>query len=796
VALGWVLVLGPQLLGGATGWSVPAIAALALCCLGGSLLISRRIPGSKPADVALVAAWIWTVVQALPLPVAILESLGRRRQLGAEPVFAVGEWLPLSLDPASTREAIVFGVGVLSTYALARVVAARRRSLVVTLVASSCAMVAIVSIFHELAGAERVFGVYQPREANPPLLGPFLNPNHLSGLLAFGCHLFVALALARTGGRRLAFALGATLCGVTCLVSVSRGGAVSLLVGLIGLACLALVHRRDTDRRVALGRAAVVGGTLATIVGMGAYVGLQGLTDDFQTGDASKLELIARAGALSVQHPIVGLGRGAFGAVFTQHMGTTVRYTHPENLVVQWGVEWGLPFTCWLLFVLGRALLSGLRSRSITVAGASVGLVALFLHDQVDFLTEQLGGAVLAVATLGAVVSERSERRRRADWKAAGAVVAMALTLGLLGWRVSRERPEALIDELTAAASDPSYPSTEALVERAARARPLHAGVALWIGELRRSQNDTRALRWLNRAMALAPGWASAHVLTADTLWRMGAPDQALVELREAERLQPGSATRLVCSYAARRGSAEAVLRAAPEAEASYLSRVQRCIVDPALSLEVDERLRLLDADDADLLVRDARRAVAREDLDAAARLLERALERDADHVAARVELARVRGRAGQLTAAIELLANARDTSGLRQRAQLEERAGELEKMRTTLSTLRAQAAGDRARLSQVWMFTATLERSAGNTGAAMQALEQAHRLQPTELGPLREIAALAEAHSQLARALRAFGDLCELGETSACERRDQLMQPLERRPPSLQRRREPAADD
>jgi len=63
------------------------------------------------------------------------------------------------------------------------------------------------------------------------------------------------------------------------------------------------------------------------------------------------------------------------------------------------------------------------------------------------------------------------------------------------------------------------------------------------------------------------------------------------------------------------------------------------------------------------------------------------------------------------------------------------------------------------------------IEERRNNLGAAMQAFERAHRLQPESLAHLRAVERLARRADQGARALSAGRELCRLGDEGACAR-------------------------
>ena len=104
-----------------------------------------------------------------------------------------------------------------------------------------------------------------------------------------------------------------------------------------GARWLTLHVRRREHRHNRLVLVAVV---VATVAGGAAYLGLEPLIRKFEEGDASKLVLAGEAVELAYSQPWLGVGRGAFSAAFSRIAGATERFTHPENLIVQWVTEW------------------------------------------------------------------------------------------------------------------------------------------------------------------------------------------------------------------------------------------------------------------------------------------------------------------------------------------------------------------------------------------------------------------------------------------------------------------------
>lgn len=812
-ALGICLVVSPQLLGGAFGWGVAIIAGLAgIACLA-AVWTARRDGLEASLDLPaglLLGLLLWTVLQATPLPRAVTEMLQPEAVAMADASARLIEasppaWVPLSLSPGSTRAEIVKGAGIVAAFFAAwLLVSLGHRRRVGQLVALSTLTMAVVALAHLAADAERVFGVYAQMQTASSFLAPLLNQNHLGGFLAMGVPLAIGLGLdERDPGKRLTYLGAATVIGASVLLCVSRGGVAGLVCGLLALGTLGLARTRKSGD---VGTTyATIGAAVAAIAGLGLYVGAEALYRDFEHGDASKLELGANGMALALDHPWVGVGRGAFSAAFVSQHGSSVRYTHPENLLAQWTSEWGLVVALGVLALLGWAFVRSIGvSSSWTRLGAAAGVVAIVVHDLVDFALEMAGVAVVAAALLAVVIAPRRRSRRARSaggvraWHGAALAGGGALLATLSwGWSIDRDGPLALQQRLTEQTGE----AFRATLLDAVRLHPAEPVFPLLAGAAAVQEQDERAVLWLNRAMVLAPGWASPHVETARFLARRGRVTQAFLELREAEERQGGRGAALTCTILERRPSAVSeLLRVAGDGAlaSSWLDRVARCLpVEHEATIAIDAHL--IERGGVGARVREARRLTTGEDARGALAVLDPVR----DEPELDVQLARAQAltmlnehdRALRVLERAESLAD-RPERVLGMRARVEASAGDAEAMRETMQRVRSRARGRGTPLAAAWVAQGRLEQSMGNEGAALAAFMRAHDLDPASPG-LANAAALAERTGDLGRALRAYGELCRGAgdESPHCAARDRVRERDEaRRDESLRQFVQPPA--
>jgi len=497
-----------------------------------------------------------------------------------------------------------------------------------------------------------------------------------------------------------------------------------------------------------------------------------------------------------MDHPWFGVGRGAFSAAFVSQHGSDVRYTHPENLLAQWTSEWGIVLALALIAILGWAIVRAIgASHDWTRLGAAAGVVAVVVHDLVDFTLEMAGVAVVAAALLAAVIAPRRSSRAKARrfsiraWHAAAVASAAAgvATAGL-GWTIDRDGAHALQDRLTELGGDRG--AFRATLLDAVRLHPAEPVFPLLAGAEAVRNDDDRAILWLNRAMVLAPGWASPHVETARFLGQRGRVVQAFLELREAEERQRGSGARLACTILRQRPSAATeLIRVLGRGEGGVerLDRVARCLpFDQEATVAIDARL--IEEDGIGARVRQARRLLAGDDARAALAMLE-PIKNEPE---LEVQLARASAllAIGEHERVLSVLDRAeslteRPDAVLAMRARTQAAAGDADGMRQTMERVRSRAGGRARPLAAAWIAQGQLEHGLGNDGAALAAYMRAHGLDPDSAG-LAHAAGLAARTGDLGRALRAYGQLCrEAGEESPhCVSRGRVERRLAESPP------------
>lgn len=547
-------------IGGALRWTQALVALLVAGALV-PLVWSRRVLDRRsPLVVAIAVPLALTALQLVPLPAAWIEALdpvGAGLRADGAALVGTDPWQALTLDaPGSLRAAcsfvILLGVAALS---LRLSLTERGRYRVLAGVAAVCGAAALVTAAHEMLGATVLYGVYEPVQATPAVLGPLLNGNHLGGLMAAGAVLGLGLVMhpSQRGWLRATWAVLTATCVAVSLATLSRGAALALAGGgLVTVAILVGQRLRSESRRRRGGRREqfLINSLPIGIVAVcGLVIVVYTSAGGKQLNDTSMSELHAasskfgawRSSARLIEEsPWIGIGRGAFEPAFTRvHPASALQTaSHVENEYVQAIVDWGLPGAiacglalCWLAVVAIRRWHDGPLA-----AGALGALAVIAVQSVVDFGVELLGVAVPIVAIAGtlAYVPAREPGPRgilRARLQRLAHIAALAAAAAaLLGGATTS------IDEDHQALADRRQAVTLAELAAPLERHPLDYYLYGLAADAMIRDGDPRAIRTLNHALVLHPTHVGLHRMAAHLLYRSGHDAQAALEFAAAMR--------------------------------------------------------------------------------------------------------------------------------------------------------------------------------------------------------------------------------------------------------------------
>lgn len=559
-------------------WSICVMFGLSLVAF--SALVVRRFFRNHqtsflvfPMGLALGLVTLFTLIQALPLPPFLLRLLDPNAAglydyvLSGTGLWGDGQWLSLSLDPPATAlELMKFVSYTLVFFTVINYFNDRQRArrLMKVLVWAGFS-VTLIGFFFKLFDANAIFGIRQI----PPgsfFFSTFINPNHLAGLLGLCAPVAIGLAFsARERQDRAFYGFFGLIMGVGVFMSLSRGGIVAFSAGMIFLVFFAATRRTRQLRRAVLVQLIAVG-----VLTVASYLAYDTILRELKTlGNLSavreELKFNAWKGTVPMilDHPIVGIGRGAFASVYPRYKSvpSEATFTHPENEVIQNLVEWGPIFGgLFLLIFAGTVFMALFRAReSFSMGGCLAGVFIVSLHNLVDFNLEIGGVAMPFIAVLAMLCASPFshaggplpfEIRPRIPKWFASALIPGALAIGILAapfagtHALSRETQEIEAQAETGAA-EPCVGN--ALGEAACNLLRHHPGdylAPLIVGKAFLNAKPpafNRSVHWLARAIYLDPGSAVAHHLIGRALLFAGKREQAFSEYQasaEADRTQ------------------------------------------------------------------------------------------------------------------------------------------------------------------------------------------------------------------------------------------------------------------
>lgn len=529
-------------------------------------ILAVRVTRGERWDAALplwplVGLLALAALQVVPLPEGLARvmapgpaTIWHPREPAAAAVLGASPH-PVSVFPEATVRTVAFGAG-LVTLALLAVPALRVRRLAVlaaVAVVLGALVVAAYGIVARTLFGDKLFGTIAVPTIAP--FGPFVSKNHFAGyvemaaLLAAGLGLGVADDARRTEGffdwsrssrapYVVAAIAAATAMCLAILISQSRGGALSLGLGMLALGVLRPLARRHGARA-----GAAIGVVVVMVLAFGAVAllpaesrarlaSIAGIGGESAGGKArlvvwgDTLRLIGRS-------PAIGHGFGAYAdALPPWRTGLGfVRVLHAESDVLETAAETGVIgialFTAAGVLAV-RRLAHGLRVQRDRLRrglglGASLACLVLLVHGLVDFNLRIPSNALLfvfCVALALACASPEAEPDRppgRTPAWVAPVLVAVLLAAVLRTPARTAPLPEAA--RPTALRGRPLTPlrarEAEAALVASLRARPANAEAWLVLAWLKKAGADPApAAALAAHAAALDPQRASLQELS------------------------------------------------------------------------------------------------------------------------------------------------------------------------------------------------------------------------------------------------------------------------------------------
>lgn len=371
----------------------------------------------------------------LALAVIQIIPFGSSAPAAAPETVPIAELGPgtLSLDPQATLEAAskILALLIYLCAALQIMRKPDRRRIVLVVFAAFGFAVSLFAIVQRLTYTGKMYWIRTITPYAAPF-GPYGNYNHFAGMIELMLPVPLAWAmLARIDGeRRLLWIISIIMMAAAAVLSFSRSGTLILMLqaGLL-VALIQWSGARSTALEGA-GKTILPVALLAGIAVMAFWIGGETLLKRIGTfgqgtaeySVATRLEYWSASSKIFLDHPVAGVGIGAFPAIYPAYGVSSAKYERLEqahNDYLQILTDAGLIgalIAAWFLLEVFRRIrsqwrqLGTMRSRDRAwLIGGTVSLAGIALHSFVDFNLQIAANALLAVFILG-VMSVESKK--------------------------------------------------------------------------------------------------------------------------------------------------------------------------------------------------------------------------------------------------------------------------------------------------------------------------------------------------------------------------------------------------
>ena len=285
---------------------------------------------------------------------------------------------------------------------------------------------ALYGLVQSLGGIDYIWGYH--RDLGRIASGTFINRNHFAGLMNMTIPLGIGALFASFSSRRSPAQLRSGLyartwiillvlafMGLAILLSLSRGGSVTLTASLLFIALMLALQKRQRKRRPHRqslpARSAWI--LLFTILALGSWVGMDALLARFWLVNQERegrIVVYQETLRLIAAHPW-GIGPGMYEWRFRPYQSRDAQllYDHAHNDYLQSAAEWGIPaallFWAFVLRRMSGAARTFLDSRDPWRQGMALGcagaIFSILLYSLVDFNLQITANWMIFCSILG-----------------------------------------------------------------------------------------------------------------------------------------------------------------------------------------------------------------------------------------------------------------------------------------------------------------------------------------------------------------------------------------------------------
>lgn len=427
-----LLLLAPLLIGAVhlvTIVPLAGLSLLALCCALGVSTLKRQPLRVDLLGWTLIALTGWTFIQAMPLPIGLLNVIAPTNTAWFQTAFEAvpGDapgWGTWSLRPGEASRA---GFGLLAASALYLATfnlfqGRQRFQKMLFVVPAVAGLLVVIGVLQRAIDADGLLFFYAPRDLAelPFFSATFVNPNHLATLL--GLSSFVTLGMSLSNDFKLqrpGLVLLFGVCVAGLVMTLSAGALVAWLLGMLAFGALTLQRRLGNHRGLTATMVAVI-----SALGLGTWAAWESIAK--QTAFLAErqglpwyppTDLWASGWGLALRQPIAGLGRASFPDAFAATELSTLpgRYDYVGNTWLQLIIDYGIPLGAATLVVIAISVVPlglrrGWKPEDLPImTGIFAAFVFLGLDAALGFSLE-IPGVLLPAVFLLALARGRTSR--------------------------------------------------------------------------------------------------------------------------------------------------------------------------------------------------------------------------------------------------------------------------------------------------------------------------------------------------------------------------------------------------
>ncbi|WP_394220697.1 O-antigen ligase family protein [Alteromonas gracilis] len=417
-----------------------------------SSLLSQLYNKYKPFVIIWLAFLTWQLVNIVPLPYWVVETLRPERVLYllnkevGNPQSTASQWLSLSFDVGQSDVAFFKSLAYCFLFFIALTLINTGERLRHTLIVISAAGVfqAVYGALEVMSGLSYSLVFKQP--VSHIATGSFIYKNHYANFLLLCLSAAIGYLIAslhvdtntskREKLRRLIgfwlsnkvlFRIGIIIMVIALVMSRSRMGNSAFFIAMTVTATLGLIYFKPRQKSYVF---LFVSMLVLDILIVSSLFGLKQVQDRLeQTSFAqeSRDEVITDALPLLGQFGVIGAGGGTFYTIYPHVQSESIQhfYDHAHNEYLQFSIEFGLvgaALLASLIILCSKNALSAIRNRRHplprgTAFASIMAIIGMALHSSVDFPLQAPANTaifivLLALGTLSRDISMGRKRRK------------------------------------------------------------------------------------------------------------------------------------------------------------------------------------------------------------------------------------------------------------------------------------------------------------------------------------------------------------------------------------------------